>query len=132
MDQYQFVSLVIAVFVAGASLALFFSRAMAGQSKDFNGKIDAQTTSFNSKIDAQTVSFNTKIDNTSTKLEHKIEGLDIVAKSDRVSITSKIETLDERDRSDHKEMIEQITQLRIAVGDVETKKERTARTRRRK
>lgn len=123
MDQipvsFALLAVIAAVFVAGAGLALFFSRAMTTQSA-----------AFNSKIDLQTLAVDKKIEDTASKLEKKIEGLDVVAKADRVSIIGKIDSLEERNRHDHKETAEQIAQVRIAVAKLETNKQRAQRTKR--
>lgn len=67
---------------------------------------------FWSTIGKLIASFEKKIDEVAVKLEEKIT------------------EFDERDRKEHAVMVEQITQIRIAVGQLETKKERVARTKR--
>ena len=91
---------VVTVFSGGATLAWFFSSTISRQSTTL------------------TESFEKKIDETKASLEKKIEGLDIVAKSDRISITSKIDALDERDRNEHKEMRDLISEVRVDLAKI--------------
>lgn len=116
--DWQVLIFVVTVFGGGATLAWFFSNVISKQSE-----------AFEKKIDAQSAAFDTKIDEASVKLEKQIGVIDLMAKADRVQITAKLESFDDRDRHEHKEMLEQITQVRIAVGQLETNKQRQNRTR---
>ena len=107
---------VLSVFVSGVTLAWFFRSIIQAQDERIDKKIDSAILALDEKSEQRGEGLEKKLDETARQLERKIEGLDVVAKADRVSITAKLDAFDQRDKAEHREMLDQITNIRLDIA----------------
>lgn len=103
---------IVTVFCGGVSVTWTFW-------SQITGKLEKLASTFEERLD----SVANKIVSATEKLEKRITEVDVAARTDRGMISRKLDEFDARDRLEHEAMREQITEIRVAVGQLETRKD---------